>query len=74
MYKVLNVLGVLFAIWFALTSWAWLYYIALYISYPFGVISLLIYLYSPYSYAKSAIKVILCIGLAVSIVALLAYK
>lgn len=74
MYKVLNIFGVIFAIWFALTSWAWLYYIALYISYPFGVISLLIDFYSPFSYAKSTIKIILYIGLAVSIAALLAYR
>lgn len=32
-------LGLMAAIWFALTSWLWAYWAALVISYPFGLIS-----------------------------------
>lgn len=37
------ILGLLFAIWFALTAWVWPYYANLFISLPFGLLSLLFY-------------------------------
>ena len=36
--------AMLFAIWFALTGMVWAYWVALFIAYPFGIISLLIWL------------------------------
>lgn len=35
-------LGVIFALWFALTAWVWAYFMALFIAYPFGLMAYLI--------------------------------
>jgi len=74
LYKILNIIGIVFALWFALTSWSWIYYMALIISYPFGLISLLIFFFSPAKYGKEIIKFLLAIGLIVSMIALLSYR
>lgn len=39
---VLFLLGLIAAVWFALTAWIWAYYAALFISYPFGLIAFFI--------------------------------
>lgn len=73
-YNVLNVLGIILGIWFLLTSWIWTYFGALYISYPIGLISLAILIFSPTNYGKSAIKIILIAGLFTSTLSLVLYK
>ncbi|WP_316794662.1 hypothetical protein [Pedobacter frigoris] len=73
-YKILNIAGVVFALWFAVTAWLWTYNGALYISYPFGLISLLILLFSPSKYGKKIMKYSLAIGFIVSMMALLFYR
>lgn len=69
--KIPNILGVIFAVWFMLTSWIWTYWGALYISYPVGLLSLLILLFSSNKYAKPTIKIILTAGFIISAVALI---
>lgn len=73
-YNVLNMLGIIFGIWFLLTSWIWTYFGALYISYPIGLISLIILIFSPTNYGKSVIKILLIAGLFTSALALVLYK
>lgn len=72
--KIPNILGLIFAVWFMLTSWIWTYWGALYISYPIGLLSLLILLFSPNQYAKQIIKIILTVGLILSAVALIVVR
>ena len=72
--KSINVLGVISAVWFTLTSWIWTYWGALYIAYPFGLLSLLIFLFCPEIFAKKLIKIILIIGLIISLLALILYR
>lgn len=69
--KIPNIIGVIFAVWFLLTSWIWTYWGALYISYPVGLLSLLILLFSSNQYAKQTIKIILIAGFIVSATALI---
>lgn len=71
LHKILNIIGVIFALWFAATSWLWLYNAALLISYPFGIASLLILFLSPLELGKKIMKIILIVGLLTSIIALL---
>jgi hypothetical protein len=74
LHKVLNILGVIFALWFGLTSWLWTYNSALFISYPFGILGLLILLLSPLGYGKKMIKILLLIGIIVSMIAFFLYR
>lgn len=37
------IIALLLALWFALTSWIWVYYICLFIGYPAGIISFLLW-------------------------------
>ncbi|TCD28617.1 hypothetical protein EZ456_04305 [Pedobacter psychrodurus] len=72
--KGLNLLAIIFSVWFVLTSWMWSSYAALFISYPFGIVSLLMLVFSPYSWGKKLIKILLITGLALSMAALLLYR
>lgn len=72
--KYLNIIGVVFAVWFALTSWLWTYNSALIISYPFGLVSMLVLLFSPSKYGKVTMKWLLIIGFIISISAILLYR
>jgi hypothetical protein len=74
MEKGLNFLGIIFSIWFLLTGWIWTYNAALYISYPIGIIALLILIFSPLPWGKKTIKALLLIGFILSITALMLYK
>nr|WP_121269792.1 hypothetical protein [Pedobacter schmidteae] len=74
MNKLPNIIGIIFAVWFALTSWLWTYNAALVISYPFGLISLLILLFSASKYGKVTIKYLLLAGFITSILAILMYR
>lgn len=64
--------GMVMAIWFALTAWTWTYLICLFISYPFGVISFIIWLNLRKTNPERSqwILKILTIGFIVSIVML----
>jgi hypothetical protein len=66
--------AVVLAIWFALTSWAWTYLICLFISYPFGLISFIMWLSLRKTNPERSqwILKILTIGLIVSMVMLVA--
>jgi len=72
--KGLNILGIIFGAWFLLTSWNWTFNAALYISYPIGLMSLLMLLFSPYQWGKKSMRVLLILGLITSITALMLYR
>ncbi|SER81285.1 hypothetical protein [Pedobacter rhizosphaerae] len=74
MEKALNFLGIIFSIWFLLTAWVWTYNAALFISYPIGIIALLILIFSSSRWGKKVIKTILLIGFIASTAALFLYK
>lgn len=66
-------LSLIFAIWFLLTAYVWVYLAALIISYPFGLLSLLMWFYLKKDGKKrnNAIIIVLGLGLTLSLVALL---
>jgi hypothetical protein len=63
--------ALLCAIWFALTGWIFIFY-ALYISYPFALVAMLLYLigraHYPESKLNKAVLWVLLVGLASSII------
>lgn len=66
---ILFVTAVLFSIWFAGTAYIWVYWAALIISYPFGIISFLIWRYLKKDGKKrnKIIPILLTIGLIFSL-------
>jgi len=66
-------LAMVFAIWFALTSWLWTYLMNIFISYPFGVIALLLFLKErkrdPQNVLNNRVLLVLIAGWIISIVA-----
>jgi len=78
MSKWYNGIALVFAIWFALTSWLWTYLMNIFISYPFGVVALLLYLkrrkIEPESKANKSVLLILIAGWIISIVAAVLFQ
>mgnify|MGYP007043343979 CR=1 FL=1 len=74
--NVLYFVGLICAIWFALTGWLWLYWGALIIAYPFGLIAFIIWLVLRKKDEKRAdwLYMILLLGFGVSLMALSMYK
>lgn len=66
-------IAILCAIWFAIFGLVWFYLMALVIAYPVGVVSLLIWFYIKRDQQprNKAIPIILGVGLAMSLIALL---
>jgi NADH:ubiquinone oxidoreductase subunit 6 (subunit J) len=66
-------MALLCAIWFALAASVWVYWAALFIAYPFGIIAFLLWRYIKNENRKrnKAIPIILLIGLMISIVVLI---
>ena len=63
------VIAIVFAIWFAFTGFFWAYWIALFIAYPFGIISFLLWLSLRTKKEKRMqwIPIILLVGLSLSL-------
>lgn len=76
-YNIYFFTSVILAVWFALTSWAWFYYVNLFYSLPFGILSLLFWYLgkkgdtNPGRYKVS--KVILMIGIISAVLTLLLF-
>lgn len=70
---ILFYLGLIFAIWFAWTGMAWTYNAALFIAYPFGLISFIIWRVIKIENKKRTkfIPIILSIGLILSLTILI---
>jgi hypothetical protein len=67
-------IGLIFAIWFALTSCFWTYFGALFISYPFGIVSYILWRQLKTENKKyKSIPIILSIGLVLSVIVLMYY-
>jgi len=71
-------LAMVFAIWFALTSWLWTYLMNIFISYPFGVAALLLFLKErkrdPQNILNNRVLLVLIAGWIISIVAAVVIK
>ena len=65
-------IGLITAIWFAFTGFVWAYWIALVFAYPFGLISLLIWMRikAENKTRTKYIPIILTVGLTLSIISL----
>ncbi len=65
-------LGILFALWFMLTGMVWVYFAALFVGYPFGLISFLFWrsIKKDGKKRNQVIPVLLLVGLAASLTAL----
>jgi hypothetical protein len=66
------------AIWFALTSWIWIWLFAIFFSYPIGLIALFLWLYerrkNPENSMNSRVLWILIAGWISSILAMTIFK
>jgi hypothetical protein len=67
--------ALVFAIWFALTSWLWAWLLNIFLSYPFGLAALIIYFigrkHAPGNKLNRAVLIILALGWLSSIVSAL---
>lgn len=73
---VLFYVGMICAIWFALTGWLWLYWAALFIAYPFGLVGFIVWLViKKYNQRRATwLARILIAGLIISLFVLSLYK
>lgn len=73
-YNILFAVALLFAVWFAITSWAWGYLANLFISFPFGLISLLLVIvgknYDPEKERYTIVNYVLAGGAIFSLIVL----
>jgi hypothetical protein len=68
-------LALVFAIWFALSSWIWVYLFNVFFSYPFGAVAILLYFFekkrNPGNYLNKWVLIILIAGWLSSLVVML---
>jgi hypothetical protein len=73
-HNIIFYISLALAIWFTLTAYAWTYYMNVFISFPFGIISFILWQRGkkndPNSKRYRYIAIILAIGVVVSLVAL----
>lgn len=71
-------LAMVFAIWFALTSWYWSYLANIFISYPFGLAGLALYYigrkYSPENRLNKKVLIVLLAGWISSALSILFFR
>jgi len=70
---ILFYLSLIFAIWFAWTGMVWTYYVALFVAYPFGLISFILWrmIKNENKRRTKFIPIILSIGLVLSLTILI---
>lgn len=74
-HDILFTTAVLFAAWFCLAGWLWMYYVNLMIAYPFGLAALVIWIFIKRDGRKRnrMIPVLLVAGLTISLSVLFFY-